>query len=103
VGAACRPNRTTRRVHRDGSHFLDCYRRAGADAGPRLDFPNDILLFVGFGVGGLYCVDLPLVQEFMPASKRGFVGGLMTAFIPLGVLLGSVVGAVLAPLVGWRG
>jgi MFS transporter, putative metabolite:H+ symporter len=59
--------------------------------------------FVGFGVGGLYCVDLPLVQEFMPASKRGFVGGLMTAFIPLGVLLGSVVGAVLAPLVGWRG
>ena len=31
--------------------------------------------FVGFGVGGLYCVDLPLVQEFVPASKRGFVGG----------------------------
>ena len=22
--------------------------------------------FVGFGVGGLYCVDLPLVQEFVP-------------------------------------
>ena len=21
--------------------------------------------FVGFGVGGLYCVDLPLVQEFV--------------------------------------
>src|SRR3984885_7003585 len=31
---------------------------------------------VGFGVGGLYCVDLPLVQEFMPFSKRGFIGGL---------------------------
>jgi putative MFS transporter len=59
--------------------------------------------FVGFGVGGLYCVDLPLVQEFMPASKRGFVGGLVTAFIPLGVLLGSVLGAYLAPLIGWRG
>jgi putative MFS transporter len=27
--------------------------------------------FVGFGVGGLYVVDLPLVQEFMPTSKRG--------------------------------
>src|SRR5205814_176280 len=26
--------------------------------------------FVGTGVGGLYCVDLPLVQEFMPSSKR---------------------------------
>ena len=30
--------------------------------------------FVGFGVGGLYCVDLPLVQEFVPASRRGFIG-----------------------------
>jgi putative MFS transporter len=59
--------------------------------------------FVGFGVGGLYCVDLPLVQEFMPASKRGFVGGLVTAFIPAGVLLGSVLGAFLAPVIGWRG
>jgi MFS transporter, putative metabolite:H+ symporter len=35
--------------------------------------------FVGFGVGGLYCVDLPLVQEFMPSSKRGLVGGIVTA------------------------
>ena len=34
--------------------------------------------FVGVGVGGLYCVDLPLVQEFMPTSKRGFIGGLVT-------------------------
>jgi MFS transporter, putative metabolite:H+ symporter len=58
---------------------------------------------VGFGVGGLYCVDLPLVQEFMPASKRGFIGGLVTAFIPLGVMIGSVFGAYLAPAVGWRG
>jgi MFS transporter, putative metabolite:H+ symporter len=58
---------------------------------------------VGFGVGGLYCVDLPLVQEFMPASKRGFVGGLVTAFIPIGVMIGSVFGGYLAPEVGWRG
>jgi len=58
---------------------------------------------VGFGVGGLYCVDLPLVQEFMPASKRGFVGGLVTAFIPIGVMIGSLFGAYLAPAVGWRG
>ena len=26
---------------------------------------------IGFGTGGLYCVDLPLVQEFVPSSKRG--------------------------------
>jgi putative MFS transporter len=44
--------------------------------------------FVGFGVGGLYVVDLPLVQEFMPTSKRGFIGGLVTVFIPLGTMLG---------------
>ncbi len=49
--------------------------------------------FVGLGVGGLYCVDLPLVQEFMPTSKRGWVGGLVTCVIPLGVGLGAVLGA----------
>src|SRR3954463_6595789 len=51
--------------------------------------------FVGVGVGGLYCVDLPLVQEFMPSSKRGWVGGLVTCVIPLGVGLGAVLGAVM--------
>ena len=59
--------------------------------------------FVGFGVGGLYCVDLPLVQEFVPASRRGFIGGLVTAFIPIGVMIGSILGAFLAPVIGWRG
>src|SRR5437762_357050 len=49
--------------------------------------------FVGVGVGGLYCVDLPLVQEFMPSSKRGWVGGIVTCVIPLGVGLGAVMGA----------
>ncbi|WP_431272603.1 MFS transporter [Dankookia sp. P2] len=58
---------------------------------------------VGFGVGGLYCVDLPLVQEFMPSKKRGLIGGLVTVFIPVGVLLGSIFGAYLAPEIGWRG
>ena len=50
--------------------------------------------FVGVGVGGLYCVDLPLVQEFMPSSKRGWVGGIVTCVIPLGVGLGAVMGAL---------
>ena len=59
--------------------------------------------FVGFGVGGLYCVDLPLVQEFVPASRRGFIGGMVTSFIPLGVMIGSVLGAFLTPVIGWRG
>ena len=57
--------------------------------------------FVGFGVGGLYCVDLPLVQEFMPTSKRGWVGGLVTCVIPLGVGLGAVLGAFIGAS-DWR-
>jgi putative MFS transporter len=60
-------------------------------------------LFVGVGVGGLYCVILPLVQEFMPSSKRGVVSGLVTAAVPLGLGLGAVLGAQLGPILGWRG
>jgi MFS transporter, putative metabolite:H+ symporter len=59
--------------------------------------------FVGFGVGGLYSVDLPLVQEFVPTSQRGFIGGIVTVFVPLGLLLGAVLGKFLVPYVGWRG
>ena len=59
--------------------------------------------FVGFGVGGLYVVDLPLVQEFVPARRRGFIGGLVTACIPLGVMIGVRLAAFLAPEIGWRG
>jgi putative MFS transporter len=58
---------------------------------------------IGFGVGGLYVVDMPLVQEFVPTWKRGSVSGLITACIPLGIGLGAVLGAYLAPVVGWRG
>jgi putative MFS transporter len=57
--------------------------------------------FVGLGVGGLYCVDLPLVQEFMPTSKRGWIGGLVTCIIPIGVGFGSVL-ATFMPSDQWR-
>jgi MFS transporter, putative metabolite:H+ symporter len=59
--------------------------------------------FVGFGVGGLYCVILPLVQEFMPVAKRGLVSGLVTSVVPVGLGLGAILGAFLGPLLGWRG
>lgn len=59
--------------------------------------------FVGFGVGGLYCVDLPLVQEFVPARMRGFIGGLVTVFIPLGVMIASSLAAFVTNAIGWRG
>jgi len=63
-----------------------------------------IMRFVaGFGVGGLYCVDLPLAQEFVPSSKRGLVGGLVTSTIPIGLVLASVLASTVTPYVGWRG
>ncbi len=58
---------------------------------------------IGFGAGGLYCVDLPLVQEFTPTQKRGVVTGLVTAAVPVGFLLGSLMVYFLAPSIGWRG
>jgi MFS transporter, putative metabolite:H+ symporter len=59
--------------------------------------------FVGFGVSGLFAVDTTLVQEYVPASKRGWVGGIVTSCLPLGLTLGAVLGRFLTPYVGWRG
>jgi len=59
--------------------------------------------FVGFGLGGLYSVDLPLVQEFVPSRYRGRVSGIITSAVPLGTMLGGVVAAFLTKFVGWRG
>ena len=60
-------------------------------------------LFVGAGVSGLFAVDLPLVQEFVPSRKRGWVGGIVTCCLPLGGTLAALLGAYLEPYVGWRG
>jgi putative MFS transporter len=59
--------------------------------------------FVGFGNAGLIAVDIPLVQEFVPTYKRGWVAGLTTVLLPAGNVLGAVCGAYLAPRIGWRG
>jgi MFS transporter, putative metabolite:H+ symporter len=59
--------------------------------------------WVGVGVAGLNVVDLPLVQEFVPSSKRGFIGGLVTSTISIGGALGAACGAYLGPAIGWRG
>lgn len=59
--------------------------------------------FTGLGVGGLYSVDMPLVQEFVPSRYRGRVSGILTAFIPVGIMLGSVLAAYVTPMIGWRG
>ena len=66
-------------------------------------FLSVMRFFVGVGNAGLYAVDLALVQEFMPASKRGWVSALVTTLLPAGSLLGGLAGAYLAPIIGWRG
>ena len=58
---------------------------------------------VGLGVGGMFVVDLPLIVEFMPTSKRGLVGGLSTSMLPAGVILAGTLSAFLGPSIGWRG
>jgi putative MFS transporter len=59
--------------------------------------------FVGMGVTGLYTVDIAIVQEFVPAYKRGWITGLTTSLLPAGTLLGALAGAYLEPSIGWRG
>jgi MFS transporter, putative metabolite:H+ symporter len=58
---------------------------------------------VGLGVTGLYSVDITLVQEFVPTRKRGWLTGLTTTMLPVGVLLGALLGAYTTPFIGWRG
>ncbi len=58
---------------------------------------------VGFGVTGLYSVDITLMQEFSPAHKRGWFTGLTTTMLPAGSLLAALLGAFAAPYIGWRG
>jgi MFS transporter, putative metabolite:H+ symporter len=60
-------------------------------------------LLVGVGNAGLYVVDLPLVQEFIPGHKRGWVSALVYTLLPAGNLLGGLAGWLLAPIIGWRG
>src|SRR5215471_7198209 len=60
-------------------------------------------IFVGVGNAGIYTIDLPLVQEFIPGYKRGWVSALVTTMLPAGGMLAGFVAWLLLPIVGWRG
>src|SRR5262245_504395 len=60
-------------------------------------------IFVGVGNAGIYTFDLPLVQEFIPGYKRGWVSALVTTMLPAGGMLAGFVAWLLLPIVGWRG
>ena len=59
--------------------------------------------FVGLGNAGIFTIDFALVQEFVPASKRGWVSALITTLLPGGSLLAGIIAAWLLPFIGWRG
>jgi putative MFS transporter len=59
--------------------------------------------FVGFGVTGLYSVDITLMQEFSPSHKRGWFTGVTTTMLPAGSLLAALLGYYAEPYIGWRG
>ena len=59
--------------------------------------------FVGIGNAGIFTIDLPLVQEFIPAHKRGWVSALVTTLLPAGSMLAGMIAAWLLPHIGWRG
>jgi MFS transporter, putative metabolite:H+ symporter len=58
---------------------------------------------VGIGVVGVAAVDMPLLQEFVPAAKRGWISGLSIALVPGGGLLAATFATYLGGVVGWRG
>src|SRR5246500_1708249 len=59
--------------------------------------------FVGVGNAGIYTIDLPLVQEFIPAYKRGWMSALITTLLPGGSMLAGLAAWQLLPIVGWGG
>ncbi|MFF2387194.1 MFS transporter [Agromyces sp. NPDC058104] len=58
---------------------------------------------VGFGVGGLPVVDIPLISEFVPTKVRARLAGLTVVFIPVGLFLGAQASALWGETLGWRG
>lgn len=58
---------------------------------------------VGFGVGGLPVVDIPLISEFVPTKHRAKLAGLTVVFIPVGLFLGAQASALWGDTIGWRG
>jgi MFS transporter, putative metabolite:H+ symporter len=63
-----------------------------------------ILRFVvGLGVGGLTVVDQTILQEFVPAQKRGRIAGYALTLLPAGTLLAALLATYLGGVIGWRG
>jgi len=59
-------------------------------------------IITGIGVGGEWATGQTYVNETFPAKLRGKAGALLQTGNPVGLILASVVGGLLVPLIGWR-
>ena len=107
LGLARRSDRPSHGVHLVGGYDLARHRNHGLYAGTNALIPGWLFLvffrvFVGIGNAGIFTIDLPLVQEFIPAYKRGWVSALVTTLLPGGGMLAGLVASWLLPIIGWR-
>jgi Arabinose efflux permease len=59
-------------------------------------------IITGIGVGGEWATGQTYVNETFPAKLRGKAGALLQTGNPVGLILASVVGGLLVPIIGWR-
>jgi len=64
------------------------------------------LLLVRFGVGigeaGYAPAAFSMISDYFPPARRQLAAGLMNAGPPVGIMLGLVIGCLVAPAHGWR-
>ena len=59
-------------------------------------------IITGLGVGGEWATGQTYIGETFPPKMRGRYGAIMQTGAPFGILLASVVGGFLSPVIGWR-
>lgn len=59
-------------------------------------------VITGLGVGGEWATGQTYISETFPPKVRGRYGAFMQSGAPIGVILASIVGGFLAPIIGWR-
>jgi len=56
----------------------------------------------GLGVGGEWATGQTYINETFPDNLRAKFGAFMQSGAPIGVILASIVGGVVTPIIGWR-
>ena len=56
----------------------------------------------GFGVGGEWATGQIYINETFPDNLRAKFGAFMQSGAPIGVILASIVGGLVTPIIGWR-